>query len=325
MKINKLIAGVLSLTLLQACAAVQSTTKTTATPTTPSTVTITSYNGDKQQVETEVPYAPERVAVLDMAALDILQSLDLSDHVVGSASTSLPYLKDVAEKDGVTPLGTIKEADLEAVMASEPDVIFIGGRLASIYDELSKIAPVVYLQTDSEKGVVQSTHDNAMTIASMYGVEDKVDELIQQYQSRIEKLQTAAKGHTAIVGLTTSGSLNILNDESRGSLIGKEIGFTNLGNEQNTSTHGSEASFEYVLEKNPEYIFVIDRDRAINTSGAKLADEIMNNELVNQTTAAKDNHVVILENPAVWYTAEGGIEALGMMLSDLEKGLGMSK
>ena len=51
-------------------------------------------------------------------------------------------------------LGTIKEAGLEAVMACGPDVIFIGGWLAGSYDALSQIAPVVYLATDSDLGVV---------------------------------------------------------------------------------------------------------------------------------------------------------------------------
>ena len=40
-------------------------------------------------------------------------------------------------------------------MASEPDVILIGGRLAKSYDALSEIAPVVYLSTDTELGTVR--------------------------------------------------------------------------------------------------------------------------------------------------------------------------
>ena len=84
-----------------------------------------------------------------MASLDILDALGLGDRVVGTASTSLDYLQRYIN-DEVENLGTIKEADLEAVMACEPDVIFIGGRLASSYDSLSEIAPVVYLATDTE-------------------------------------------------------------------------------------------------------------------------------------------------------------------------------
>ncbi len=57
--------------------------------------------------------------------------------------------------ENIANLGTIKEADLEAVMACEPDVIFIGGRLRNSYDSLSEIAPVIYLATDTELGVVK--------------------------------------------------------------------------------------------------------------------------------------------------------------------------
>lgn len=86
---------------------------------------------------------------------------------------------------------------------------------------------------------------------------------------------------TAIIGLCTSGSFNVLGNDVRCSLIGKEIGFENVGvdAEVETSTHGNEASFEFVVEKNPEYIFVLDRDAAIAAEGAQLAQEIMENEL----------------------------------------------
>ena len=88
-----------------------------------------------------------------------------------------------------------------------------------------------------------------------------------------------------------------------------------------TSTHGNEASFEFVVEKDPQYIFVMDRDAAINAEGAQLAQEIVENELVKGTDAYKNGNIVYLEHPAVWYTAEGGISALNIMLQDLEGAL----
>ena len=105
------------------------------------------------------------------------------------------------------------------------------------------------------------------------------------------------------------------------SIIGVEIGFENLGDGNVTSTHGNETSFELVVELNPDYIFVLDRDAAIATEGAKLAQEIMENELVMSTDAYQNGHLVYLEHPAVWYTAEGGVTALDYMLSDLESAL----
>lgn len=289
----------------------------------PKTVTIKSFNANNEETDLEVPYDAQRIAVMDMAALDILDSLGLGDRVVGSSSTSLDYLQEYVTNDEIADLGTIKEADMEAVMSCEPDVIFIGGRLAQSYDALSEIAPVVYLSTDTEIGLVKSVEKNAKTIASMFGLEDDVKDLMNGYDARIEKLKAFAEGKTAIIGMCTSGGFNVLGNDGRCALIGNEVGFENIGVDANvdTSTHGNEASFEFVVEKNPDYIFVLDRDAAIGTDGAQLAKDIMENELIMGTDAYKDGKIVYLEHPAVWYTAEGGVNALGFMLEDLENAL----
>ena len=291
---------------------------------TPENVTITSLNGSGEAVELEVPYDPQRIAILDMACLDILDALGVAEgRVVGSADTSLEYLQSYVTDGNVANLGTIKEADLEAVMACAPDIIFIGGRLASSYDALSEIAPVVYLATDSELGVVESVRKNASTIASIFGLEDKVDQLMTDFDARIQALAEFAAGKSAIVGMCTSGSFNVLGNDGRCSIIGVEIGFENIGVDADidTSTHGNEASFEFIVEKAPDYIFVMDRDAAIGTDGAQLAQEIMENELVMGTAAYQNGNVIYLAHPAVWYTAEGGITALDLMLQDLERAL----
>ena len=310
-KLVSLFLSVLMLLGMAAAAAAESA---------PETVAITSLNGNGEAVELEVPYDPQRIAILDMAALDILDRLGLGDRVVGSATTSLEYLQAYVPSDTIANLGTIKEADLEAVMACEPDVIFIGGRLSASYDALSEIAPVVYLSTDSEIGVVESVRNNAATIASMFGLEAQVEELMAGFDSRIEALAAFAEGKTAIVGLCTSGSFNVLGSDGRCSIISVEIGFENLGDSGVTSTHGNESSFELIVELNPDYMFVLDRDAAIGTDGAQLAQEIVENELVMDTDVYKNGNIVYL-TPTVWYLAEGGITALDVMLQDLEAAL----
>lgn len=336
----------------------------------PETITITAHIATGEEAEVTVPYDPQRIAILDFAALDILDNLGLGDRVVGCASTTLDYLKKYTENDDVKLLGTIKEADLEAVMSCEPDIIFIGGRLSASYDALSEIAPVVYLATDSEVGVVESTRRNAAVIASIFGREDEMAEKFAGFDERIKALQALAEGKTAVVGMCTSGSFNVIGNGGRCSIIGVEVGFENLndgtdessersggrgegsgnggsgegsgrggdsqgsgrggnggsgngesGQGANNSAHGSEASFELIVSQNPDYIFVMDRDAAIGTDGAQLAAEIMDNELIGSTDAYKNGNLVILENPAVWYTAEGGVTALDIMISDLESAL----
>lgn len=133
------------------------------------------------------------------------------------------------------------------------------------------------------------------------------------FDARITALQAVSEGQTAIVGMCTSGSFNVLGNDGRCSIIGVEVGFENIGVDANidTSTHGNEASFEFIVDKNPDYIFVMDRDAAIGTDGAQLAQDIMENELVMGTEAYKNGHLIYLAHPAVWYTAEGGITATG--------------
>lgn len=318
---------------------------------TPESVTITTLNANKEAVEITVPYNPQRIAILDLAALDIIDNLGLGDRVVGTANTSIDYLSAYAENKDIKNLGTIKEADMEAVMECEPDVIFIGGRLSASYDALSEIAPVIYLSTDTQIGLVESVTKNATTIASLFGMESEIEKKTSDFAKRIEALQAVAEGKTALVGMTTSGSFNLLGNDGRCSIIGVEIGFNNLtasnskdtqtengynkgGNGQKSegkndnnksgnagSPHGNESSFETVVAENPDYIFVMDRDRAIGTEGVQMAQQIMENELVMSTDAYKNGNIVYLEHPAVWYTAEGGITALDVMLQDLESAL----
>lgn len=318
----------------------------------PETITITALNGSKEEAQIEVPYNPQRIAILDFAALDAIDNLGLGDRVVGTATTTLDYLMPYTEKKDVTILGTIKEADLEAVMSCEPDIIFIGGRLSAYYDDLCEIAPVVYLATDTEEGVVESTRRIATTIASIFGLDDEINEKMAGFDDRIAALAAFAEGKTAIVGMCTSGSFNVLGDDGRCSIIGREIGFTNLSNtitstsdssessgrgggqgqgggegrgqgggQGGTSTHGNEASFELIVSLAPDYVFVMDRDAAIATEGAQLAQEIMENELIMGTDAYKNGNIIYLAHPNAWYTAEGGITALDMMLQDLESAL----
>ena len=315
------------------------------------TVTIETFNGKNEKTTVSVPYNPKRVAILDLAALDIIDNLGLGSRVVGSATTSIDYLSKYSpdKNKKIKNIGNIKTPDMEAVFECEPDVIFIGGRLASKYDELSKIAPVVYLSTDMKIGLVESVKKNASSIASIFGKEKDVASKFKGFESRISALKAKANGQSVVLGMVTSGSCNLLGNIGRLNLIVNEIGFNNLGaglsggkgrggkggkggqngqgeksatpQESAAQAHGEESSFELIAKLNPAYIFVLDRDSAIGTNGARLAKDVMNNEIVAMTDAVKNGHLVILPSPAVWYTAEGGISSLDRMLKDLENSL----
>ena len=326
----------------------------------PTEVTVTGIDSAGEEIQVTVPYKPERIVVLDLANLDILDNLGLGDRIVGAPTITLPYIQSYNENLPI--VGSVKTPDLEAVMACEPDLILMGGRMAEYYDQLNEIAVTLRLTTVSDDGLVEAIRANAKTIGTIFGETEQVDELLAQYDARIETLAAFAEGKTCVLGMSTSGSFNLLGNDGRCSLIVNEIGFNNIGAESASAgsgdsgsserggdsgssersgnsdssersgrsesaesstapTHGNEVSFEAVVALNPEYIFVMDRDSAIGTSGAQLAGEIMENELIMKTDAYQNGNLIILENPGIWYLAEGGITSLGIMLEDLEAAL----
>ena len=294
------------------------------------TIVIQGLNGNREQTQVEVPYDPERIAVLDMPALDIIDALGLGERVVGSAKVTIEYLTQYNPEDSdgtIANLGTVKTADLEQVAISEPDVIFIGGRLSGTYDALSEIAPVVYLGVDYEKGVAASTEENARIIASIFGKESEIDAMMDGFQSRIDALKPVIENQKILLSMYNNNALSILDTESQLSILAKELGGRNLGEtigEAEKATHGEDASWETIVSLDPDYLFVLDRSTATGEAreGVHGAREVVENELIKELDVYKNGNIVyFIENANVWYTSIGGIQALDTMLTDLEEAL----
>lgn len=289
------------------------------------TVSVFTYKGDRSESTVEVPVNPERVAVIDYAVLDIIDRLEADDAVKGMPlkGTIPEYIKHFQGHKGMVNTGTVKEVDFEALMALEPEVIFIGGRLAAQYDKLSKIAPVVFLSVDYTRPLLESVERNASTVAAIFSKDGQADEIINGFKERVENIKKQVNGKTAVVGLVNATQFKTLGDTGRCSFIGRDLGFNNLAKDIE-ATHGNEASFELLLKLNPEYVFILDRDSAIGRPGAKLARDVMNNEITAKTRAAQEDHIYYL-NSTVWYLAEGGLTATDLMIRDMEQALNINR
>ena len=296
----------------------------------PETITIQALNANKEMADIEVPYDPQRIAILDMPALDIVDALGLGDHIVGSAKVTIEYLTQYNPDDSngaILNLGSVKTADLEQVAICEPDIIFIGGRLSSMYAELEAIAPVVYLAVDYEKGVVESTRYNAQTIASIFGKEAEVDAMFDGFQPRIDALNGVLNGKNILLAMYNNNAMSIMDTQSQLNILAAELGGSNLGEtvgEVEKATHGEDASWETIVNLNPEYIFVLDRSTATGAAdeGILGAREVIENDLVKELDCYKDGKIVyFIRHANVWYTSTGGVQALDTMLADLEGAL----
>ncbi|MGL5972500.1 MAG: siderophore ABC transporter substrate-binding protein [Oscillospiraceae bacterium] len=267
---------------------------------------------------TNVPLKPTKVAVLDFAAIDIIDSLGSGGTIVGiPKQTPVTYLQSYFDNDNVENLGALKEVNMEKLVETTPELIVIGGRLESEYDNLSKIAPTIMINIDNEAGYLKSVTENIDIFSKIFGKEKESQKIINDFNDRVTALNKKAENQTAIVALVSKNSLSNLGKTSRASLISNEVGFNNLSDE-NIATHGEQSSFEFILSKNPRYIFLLDRDTAINANESKTAKEVMDNEIINKTDAFKEDKIVYL-SPEAWYLGEGGVKATDIMISDLEK------
>ncbi|MBC1335817.1 siderophore ABC transporter substrate-binding protein [Listeria booriae] len=264
--------------------------------------------------ETKVKQNPEKVVVFDFGTLDTLQALGLSNNVAGLPKQSLPkYLNDFAA-DKYADLGGLKEPDFEKINEAAPDLNIISGRQSDSYDKFSDIAPTIYQGVDA-KDYMKSFQTNVNTIASIFGKEDEAKEQLDAIDKQVADVKASApEGKTGLILLANDGKMSAYGPGSRFGLIHDVLGVTPADPNIEASTHGQSVSSEYIAEKNPDYIYVVDRGAAIG--GESSAKSVVENELVKKTNAYKNDHIVYL-NPEYWYLSGGGLESVAEMVKEV--------
>ncbi|MFS0925950.1 siderophore ABC transporter substrate-binding protein [Enterococcus durans] len=283
----------------------------TSNTTEQTTVSIKDSNGDRVEVQKN----PQKVVVFDNGSLDTLDALGVGDRVIGAATKNLPSYLD-KYKD-VESAGGIKEPDLEKINQLQPDLIIISGRQSDYKEELAKIAPTLYLAVDT-KEPWESVQQNVNALAEIFGKEDKAKEELATLTKEIEETKEKASKleQTALVTLVNEGQLSAYGSGSRFGLVHDVFGFKQADDQIEASTHGQSVSYEYILEKNPGILFVVDRTKAIGGDDSK--DNVSANELVEQTDAGKNDQVISLQ-PDVWYLSGGGLESMKLMIEDVNQ------
>ena len=79
---------------------------------------------------------------------------------------------------------------------------------------------------------------------------------------------------------------------SRFGVIHADFGVTPAVERLATANHGQAISLEFILETNPDWLFVIDCDAAIGRKGSR-REKFLDNDIVRQTTAWKKSQAVI--------------------------------
>ncbi|WP_068118940.1 siderophore ABC transporter substrate-binding protein [Pseudoruegeria marinistellae] len=259
-----------------------------------------------------VPATPARIAVFDIAAIDTLSALGVP--IVGIPQPYyVAYLDDVAKS--ATPIGTLFEPDFEALANLEPDLIVAGGRSSSQVDALARIAPTVDMTIWGDDHISQ-----ALSRLDAYGklmdLEEKAAELKADFEQKLATARAAIEGKgNALIILTNGPKISAYGAGSRFGWIHNELALPEAKEGVDAQTHGEAISFEFIAEVNPDWLIVIDRGAAIGAEGESAA-ETLDNELVRETQAWKNGHVVFVDAGRI-YVAGGGIQAVSGTLDEL--------
>ncbi|EMG52381.1 petrobactin-binding protein YclQ [Brucella sp. NBRC 12952] len=274
------------------------------------------------QGETTVATNPEKVVVFDFATLDNLDRLGVKIIGVPGSIAFPEYLKKYDGAD-YTKVGTLFEPDYEAVNAAEPDLIIVGGRSAAKYGELAKIAPTIDL-TVPAKEFISGTEANIEKLGQIFGKETEAKAEVDKLNSELAALKEKTKGKgKGLMILTSGGKISAYGPGSRFGVLHDSFGVEPAAPDLSVGNHGQPVSSEFILETNPDWLFVLDRDAAIGREGTS-AKQLLDNELVRQTNAWKNDQVVYL-NAQNWYLVGGGLGALHNTIQQLSAAFDKAK
>ncbi|TKJ22825.1 siderophore ABC transporter substrate-binding protein [Blastococcus sp. CCUG 61487] len=269
----------------------------------------------------EVPKNPENIVVFDMASLDTIGAL--GGEVSGAPLESVPDYLEKYLADDAYNVGTLFEADLVRIEAQQPDLIVIAGRSSALYEDLSDIAPTVDL---SLRGTyLENLERNVTFLGEVLGAEDAAEAAIAEITEGIEEARSVtAEAGTGLGIMVSGGQLSAMAPAgegtdargARGGLIYDAFGVEPVVDDIKAATHGEPVSFEFLLETDPDYLWVVDRDAATGESGAQAAEAVLDNGIVRQTKAARDGNIVYLD-PVAWYIVFGGIDTTKIMIDDV--------
>ncbi|KHF39199.1 siderophore ABC transporter substrate-binding protein [Halalkalibacter okhensis] len=264
--------------------------------------------------ETVVPKNPESVVVFDLGVLDALDTLGV-DAITAVPTDSVPEYLSKYQGSEYENAGTLFEPDFEKIYDLQPDLIIISGRAQEAYDELSEIAPTLFVQIDAAN-YMESFENNIHLYAEIFGKEDVAEQELAAIEESLVSLQetSSANESAGLLIMANDGAISAYGPGSRFGILHNEFGITPVDETIEVSNHGQNISFEYIAEKDPEFLFVVDRGAIVG--GESSGQQTVENDLVKGTQAYQNGNIVYLD-PVYWYITGGGITATSGMIDEV--------
>ena len=270
----------------------------------PYPVTITTYDGDGQEIKETFDKAPDKVIAVYQGNIETMIALGLEDKVI--ASYGLDNEVKPEWKAGFEKMHYQNKPfapDKELVLSQKPDFIFSWGSLfgpktlGSGKDWVDK-GINIYINTNTRKDgsrTLDNEYNDILNIGKIFNVEKKATELVDSMKDKIKKVKDQ-------VGKDQSVSVAILEPEKEGTL--RNYGKESLGGDMVTQLGGKlvapdakSMGKEDLLKADPDTIFVVymayagDNPEEVK---AKQLDAIMKDPAFASLKAVKNNNVHLI-------------------------------
>lgn len=249
-----------------------------------SPVTITNCG-----VTTTYRQAPRRAVSMNQHNTEIMLALGLEGHMIGTAYIDDKILPEYQAAYEKIPVLAARYPSKEVLIASQPDFVF--GGFASAFrapnnytrDELKAFGAETYLSAaaclDGRKMTMDDVYTDILNIGKIFGVELRAVKLVAEMQAGIDEVLTkigAAQGTTKVM---------LYDSETTAPFVASCCGAGGMAIEQAGGVNifsdlvggWSSASWEAVVERNPDIIVLIEAD----------------------WSSARDKAVHLLTNPAL--------------------------
>lgn len=264
-----------------------------------------------------VPINPETVVSLDNRTFETLEAwgIKLAAAPKGVMIADSGYVLD----EEVLDIGNHREPNLEVIAAVEPQLVIVGQRFASYYDQIVEIVPeavVLDLNIDVSENtnaqgenLVNGFKETTLSLGKIFDKNDEAAELIAEFDKAIEDAKTAYNETDTVMSVVVSGGEIGFSAPNSGRVWGpiyQILGWTSsLEVEDASSDHqGDDISVEAIAQSNPDWLMVLDRDASVSTvdGAVPAADVIENAQALQNVTAVKEGQVVYAPNDT--YTNE---------------------
>ncbi|MDM5157494.1 ABC transporter substrate-binding protein [Bacillus sp. DX1.1] len=240
--------------------------------------------------EIKIPANPKKIADLSGSTEDLLI---FGMKPIITANTSQEKIDaHIADKlKGVKPVGSAwgDKINIEAVAAAKPDVILVNNRQEKIYDQLSKIAPTVMLNTPLDQW-----RPKFEEVGKIFGKEKEATAWLKKYDEKASKLHdkiVAKTGDAKFMKMAAyPNAFRVYGNYGYGSVLFEDL---KLPAVKGTPTDKPlvQVQKEALIDYNPDYLFVF-----TTGDGSQRLKEFQEETIWKNMNAVKNNKVFTIKN-----------------------------